>query len=81
MERTQHTKLVGAGANRFAKEQDVPTVPPGSLVTDYAKYAHEHFKKNGGILQPELGHNVSYQIHFILWELCGLKNVHLTILF
>ncbi|KAJ8920348.1 hypothetical protein NQ315_012010 [Exocentrus adspersus] len=35
MEKTPHILIAGAGANRFAKEQGVPTLPPGSLVTKY----------------------------------------------
>ncbi|XP_066151637.1 probable isoaspartyl peptidase/L-asparaginase CG7860 isoform X2 [Euwallacea fornicatus] len=46
MEKTPHVLLAGAGANKFAKEQGVPRLPPGSLVSPYAKQALEEFKKH-----------------------------------
>ncbi|XP_018566156.1 isoaspartyl peptidase/L-asparaginase [Anoplophora glabripennis] len=57
MEKTPHLLLAGAGANRFAKEQGVPSVPPGSLVTKYAQKALEEFKRKGGDDRTEIGHN------------------------
>lgn len=59
MEKTPHLLLAGAGANRFAKERGVPTVPPGSLVTKYARRALEEFKRRGGDDRTEIGHDVS----------------------
>ncbi|XP_044253305.1 isoaspartyl peptidase/L-asparaginase isoform X2 [Tribolium madens] len=47
MEKTPHFLLAGEGANRFAKEQGILPVPPGSLVSKYAKEALEMFKKYG----------------------------------
>lgn len=47
MEKTPHVLLAGAGANKFATEQGVPRLPPGSLVSPYAKLALEKFKKHG----------------------------------
>lgn len=47
MERTPHFLLAGEGANRFAKDQNVPSVPPGSLISKYALEALENFKKFG----------------------------------
>ncbi|XP_063916766.1 isoaspartyl peptidase/L-asparaginase-like [Zophobas morio] len=47
MEKTPHVLLAGVGANRFAKDQGVPTVPPGSLVSKYATEALEDFKEHG----------------------------------
>ncbi|KAG5881204.1 hypothetical protein JTB14_026646 [Gonioctena quinquepunctata] len=55
MEKTPHILLAGAGANRFAKEQGIPTVPPGSLVTKKAQLALAAFKKHGGS-RTEIGH-------------------------
>ncbi|KAJ8935177.1 hypothetical protein NQ318_010372 [Aromia moschata] len=56
MEKTPHVLLAGAGANRFAKAQGIPEVPPGSLVTKYAQMALEEFKKRGGDDRTEIGH-------------------------
>ncbi|CAG9860104.1 unnamed protein product [Phyllotreta striolata] len=55
MEKTPHVLLAGAGANKFASENGVPTVAPGSLVTQAAREALENFKKKGGKL-TEIGH-------------------------
>jgi beta-aspartyl-peptidase (threonine type) len=41
MERTPHVLLAGAGADAFAREQAVPAVAPGSLVTPAARRAWE----------------------------------------
>ncbi|KAL3274416.1 hypothetical protein HHI36_015807 [Cryptolaemus montrouzieri] len=49
MEKTPHTFLAGHGANRFAKENGMKILSPGSLVTKDALYALEYFKKHGGI--------------------------------
>lgn len=54
MEKTPHVLLAGAGANKFAKEQGVPTLPEGSLVSDYAKLALERYKK-GDKARIEIG--------------------------
>ncbi|XP_076270316.1 isoaspartyl peptidase/L-asparaginase [Rhynchophorus ferrugineus] len=45
MDKTPHILLAGAGANKFAAEQGVPTLPPGSLVSPYAKQALEEYKR------------------------------------
>ncbi|VEN54666.1 unnamed protein product [Callosobruchus maculatus] len=45
MEKTPHVMFAGSGANRFAKEQGVPTVPPGSLVSPSAKFSLDVFKR------------------------------------
>ncbi|CAH1154280.1 unnamed protein product [Phaedon cochleariae] len=55
MEKTPHLLLAGAGANKFAKEQGVPALTPGSLVSPSAEMALQHFKKKGGDL-TEIGH-------------------------
>ncbi|XP_049826433.1 isoaspartyl peptidase/L-asparaginase isoform X2 [Aethina tumida] len=54
MEKTPHVLLAGAGANKFAKEQGIPTVPPGSLVTRYAIQALHDFAKTGEV-RTEIG--------------------------
>jgi beta-aspartyl-peptidase (threonine type) len=41
MERTPHVLLAGAGADAFARDQAVPAVAPGSLVTPAARRAWE----------------------------------------
>ncbi|XP_074026297.1 isoaspartyl peptidase/L-asparaginase isoform X1 [Leptinotarsa decemlineata] len=56
MEKTPHILLAGEGANRFAKEQGVPTVPVGSLVTKKARLALDSFKRLGGV-KTEIGHS------------------------
>lgn len=58
MEKTPHVMLAGAGAEQFAKEQGIPSVPKGSLVTKYALKALEEFKKHGGDKRTEIGHKV-----------------------
>nr|CAI5839898.1 unnamed protein product [Callosobruchus analis] len=45
MEKTPHIMFAGPGANRLAKEHGVPTVPPGSLVSDSAKFSLDVFKR------------------------------------
>jgi len=54
MEKTPHILLAGAGANKFALEQGVPTVPKGSLVSPLAKKALAQCKTTGD-LRCELG--------------------------
>lgn len=56
MEKTPHVLLAGHGANKFAEEQGIPTLPPGDLVSDYARSALEAFKK-GAQAQTEIGHS------------------------
>lgn len=46
MEKTPHVLIGGRGANKFAEEQGIPILPPGTLVTHYARKSLEHFKKN-----------------------------------
>ncbi|CAH1135580.1 unnamed protein product [Ceutorhynchus assimilis] len=46
MEKTPHILLAGAGANKFANNQGIPTVAPGSLVSPYARKALEEYKKS-----------------------------------
>ncbi|KAJ8966053.1 hypothetical protein NQ314_003761 [Rhamnusium bicolor] len=55
--KTPHLLLAGVGANRFAKEQGIPTVSPGRLVTKYAQIALQQFKARGGDDRTEVGHN------------------------
>lgn len=47
MEKTEHTMLVGAGANRFAAEQGICKVSAETLVTAEAKADFERFKTYG----------------------------------
>lgn len=54
MEKTPHVLLAGHGANKFAEEQGIPTLPPGALVSEYAKFALEAYKK-GARAQTEIG--------------------------
>lgn len=54
MEKTPHVLLAGEGARRFAQAQGIPLVAPGALVSDYARYALEVFKK-GATAQTEIG--------------------------
>lgn len=54
MEKTPHVLLAGQGANKFAREQGVPTLAPGALVSDYARAALEAYKK-GAKAQTEIG--------------------------
>ncbi|KAL3273720.1 hypothetical protein HHI36_015150 [Cryptolaemus montrouzieri] len=54
MEKTPHVLLAGSGANKFAEEQGIPRVPPGSLITNDAVEALAQFKKCGQIL-TEIG--------------------------
>nr|CAI5839902.1 unnamed protein product [Callosobruchus analis] len=56
MEKTPHVMFAGSGANRFAREQGVPTVPPGSLVSESAKRSLEMFKKRQAEHLTETGH-------------------------
>ncbi|KAK9883286.1 hypothetical protein WA026_001469 [Henosepilachna vigintioctopunctata] len=57
MEKTPHVLLAGVGANRFAEEQGISRVPPGSLVTDAAREALSEYKKKGGTLTEIGGEN------------------------
>ena len=45
MEKTDHTLLVGKGANLFAEEMGVPEVSPEDLVTETAKQDYEKYLK------------------------------------
>ncbi|XP_062595489.1 isoaspartyl peptidase/L-asparaginase-like [Saccostrea cucullata] len=45
MEKTDHTLLVGQGANEFAEEIGIHTVPTDSLVTEDAREEWRHFMK------------------------------------
>ena len=47
MERTEHSLLVGAGADQFAREQDVPKATADDLVTPAALEEFERFKRYG----------------------------------
>lgn len=47
MEKTPHVLLAAHGAKKFAIDQGIPILPPGSLVTDTALEALENFKKYG----------------------------------
>lgn len=59
MEKTPHVMLAGAGAEKFAKEQGIPIVPRGALVSKYALRALEEFKKKGWDKRTDIGHKVS----------------------
>jgi len=54
MEKTPHVLLAAHGATKFAIEQGIPILPPGSLVTEHACEALANFKKHGGEL-TEIG--------------------------
>lgn len=58
MEKTPHVLLAGHGANKFAKEQGIPTLPEGKLVSKYALEALENFKKHGNDNRTEIGAKV-----------------------
>lgn len=45
MVKTNHTFLGGKSVMKFARENNFEILPPGSLVTEYAKEALEEFKK------------------------------------
>lgn len=45
MQKTVHTFLGDKGAMQLAREQNIEILPPGHLITDYAKEALEEFKK------------------------------------
>lgn len=45
MEKTSHILLADVGANKFATEQGIDTVPKGSLVTDDARAALARYKQ------------------------------------
>ena len=42
---TEHTLLVGSGADEFAAKHGVKTKPTDELVTDMARKEYEHFLK------------------------------------
>lgn len=46
MLKTNHTYLGGANVNKFAREQGFEILPPGALVTEYAKEALEEYKEH-----------------------------------
>lgn len=54
MLKTNHTFLGGPNVMKFAREQGFEILPPGSLVTEYAKEALEEYKR-----QHQLGLDVS----------------------
>lgn len=62
MEKTPHVMFAGAGAEKFAKDQGVPSLPKGSLVSKYALKALEEFKNKGGDNRTEIGQKVSKRI-------------------
>ena len=68
MEETEHSLLVGTGANAFAREQNVPLATADDLVTPAAVEEYERFKRYGSTvdalfnkptqpLPPPLGHD------------------------
>ncbi|KAL0269290.1 UNVERIFIED_CONTAM: hypothetical protein PYX00_007080 [Menopon gallinae] len=57
LEKSPHVLLVGEGANRFAAEHNVATVPAYRLVTQKAIDALEAFLRNEGDSTTELGDN------------------------
>lgn len=61
MDKTPHNFLGFHGANKFIKQQEFELVEPGSLVTDHAVQALEHWKedkKSGNLkfAKTEIGH-------------------------
>lgn len=70
MEKTPHVLLAGQGANRFAKEQGIPTLAPGDLVSDYAKQALAAFK-SGAQAQTEIGHP---DVCIFIYSTAGVAN-------
>ena len=54
MLKTNHTFLGGQSVMKFAREQGFEILPPGTLVTEYAKEALEEYKK-----QHKLGLDVT----------------------
>lgn len=71
MEKTPHVLLAGVGANKFAAEQGVPTVPPGSLVSPFAKQALEEYKKRKDT-RTEIGTRVKLVLS--TWLIIPLKH-------
>jgi beta-aspartyl-peptidase (threonine type) len=74
MEKTPHNFLGFEGAMTFARAQNFETLPPGSLVTEYAKEALEDWKdvqKKGGIrfAKTEIGHKEDEVLVFFNGEL------------
>lgn len=59
MEKTPHVLLAGQGANKFAEEQGIPKLPPGALISEYARTALGAFKK-GAQAQTEIGDDVGF---------------------
>lgn len=62
MENTPHNFLGFNGAMRFARQQKVVFVPPGSHVTEYAQEALEDWKReksgpSGSFAKTEIGHS------------------------
>lgn len=54
MEKTRHVLFAGEGANKLAEEFGIPRLTPGSLVSEHAKEALEHYKKTGYV-RSEIG--------------------------
>ncbi|KAK3608611.1 hypothetical protein CHS0354_042609 [Potamilus streckersoni] len=55
MEKTEHVLLVGKGANQFAEEVEMKTVPMSELVTDEAMWEFENFKQYGNTVTQFFG--------------------------
>ncbi|KAG8225839.1 hypothetical protein J437_LFUL004768 [Ladona fulva] len=58
MEHTKHVMLAGEGANRFAKEMNVPEVSSDWLITDYAKQTWKECIKNNKSHVTELTESI-----------------------
>lgn len=64
MEATPHVLLVSDGAKKFAQEQNIKIVPPGSLITPKTLEDLNQFKKEGREF-----HGPSIKVeHFLIWS-------------
>lgn len=61
MEKTHHVLLAADGAKKFAVDQGIPILAPGSLVTTQALEALENFKEHGGQI-TEIGSRKVYYV-------------------
>ncbi|KAL3874959.1 hypothetical protein ACJMK2_037906 [Sinanodonta woodiana] len=58
MDKTQHVLLVGKGANQFAEEVGIQTLPMSELVTDEAIREFESFKQYGNAVHQLFGKRI-----------------------
>ncbi|GMI58077.1 hypothetical protein ScalyP_jg6017 [Parmales sp. scaly parma] len=63
MEETQHTLIVGKGADAFSKEMGMPQVTVDDLVTDIARAEFEKFKGYGSVVDNVFNTNVVQHGH------------------